>query len=148
MEIDEAHTDEENSLELRREYKRLEDLTKLRGLGIRLAVKSAEIIEERLMASGQDKAQLRDVNRSLEIVTKTAILADNMLQRNTSPEAEAIAPQKDVVLIILKSPIPDERRRLMLKDLAEEWGNTQLVYDALVAVSDSGRADELLELNA
>lgn len=149
--IEEEKSDEENSLELKRELKRLNDLANLRGLGISLAVQSAELIGERLAVRGKEAEALRDVNRALEIVTKTALLADAALQSSRSAEIEAQAPFREIVLIILESPLPDSRRRVMLQEIVEQKGEGghQIVYDALVAATqDSSRADELLQLEA
>jgi hypothetical protein len=150
MEIDPATSDKDIGKELKRELERLEDLVKLRSLGVRLAVKSAELIEERLMEKGEGRAALRDVNRSLEIVTKTAILADSALTRSSTATVEANTPRRNVVLFILESTIPDERKRAILVALADEMGDQgrQLVYEAIVDASDSKRASELLELEA
>jgi len=147
MEIDELASDKENSVALVRELNRLKDLAHLRSMGISLAVDSANLIKDML---SDGKQNLRDVNRSLEIVTKTAVLADEALSKSQSAEVEAAAPQRNVVLIILESPITEERKRAMLIDLADEMGDDgrQLIYQALVDVSDSARASELLQLEA
>jgi hypothetical protein len=137
---------------LRRELVRLRNLQELRSEGVQIAVDAVRLIGVRLRDFG-DEVPVRDLNRALEIVSKTAVLADGELQKSRPAEVEALEPQRNLVLIILDSPVPDERKSLFLASMAsalDEVGENglQVVYDALRSASSEERANELLAIGA
>lgn len=134
---------------LKRELQRLDDLQELRSMGISIAVESARQISA-ILADPSKEVSVRDMNRSMEIVTKTAIMADEALEKSERAEVEATAPQRNIVLIILESNVPDDRKREHLVAVAKEIGpeGPQVVYQALCELSNEDRAKELIELEA
>lgn len=147
VELGEGLGVDESLVVLRRELKRLRDLMELRSVGVEVALDSARLIRERV--AGGD-VSVRDLNRSLEMMTKTAVIADDELRKGREAEVEAGAPERDILLIILDSTIPDVRKRVMLREMADDLGDSggQVLFDALRSVSSEERARELLEIEA
>lgn len=131
---------------LNRELDRLRDLQSIAAGGISVAARLLSLIDEKV--SGE-KIALRDANRSLEVVTKSAVKASELLELSRGPERAARAPERNIVLIILESPMGDDRKSVLLRDFAMKLGDggVEVVRTAVEEVEGSDRADVLLELN-
>ncbi len=135
----------ESRAALKGELKRLEDLQFIRSEGVSIA--AALIGQIREKAAIED-ISVRDMNRAVEVSMKTAVKADEMLWRGEEAERAALAPQRNMVVLILDSPLPDDRKRQMFYTLAAEIGDQglALIFDELSEARDPEFARELLEL--